>query len=370
MPRIRRRSTWEDSPGLSPAFRLSLPVKRVDSPEREFPHRLPACVEVSPRPFFTKKIEALTSIWKLGRGAYLLFRDVCWADVIIYRTPSPLPPADLPADPSGTEEIGCCASAGTSSGETTTRAAGSGQRSRTPSSGRTTGWNEPQRANAKPWANGQALADKFQCDSLNECLIDEDQIKTSPKPLQGDRVRLLAVSRLDVNKGTVHLLEAARLLVDRGICRDRSGPGRNGTRRKSDCAGELANSGSRIESGSWGPLSFGEELFAQFDSADVLVISSFSEGLPKVLLEAMAFALPIVATNVGGIPELAGHGRSALLIEPGSGEQISRAVQRLIEDAELRTKLVRNGLETIRRNTRRSTLEALVERVRALARTG
>ncbi len=73
--------------------------------------------------------------------------------------------------------------------------------------------------------------------------------------------------------------------------------------------------------------------------ADVFVLPSHTEGSPNVLLEAMAAGKPIVACNVGGVPEIARHGETALLIERGRIDAMSSAIGRLLEDRDLASRL-------------------------------
>ena len=67
--------------------------------------------------------------------------------------------------------------------------------------------------------------------------------------------------------------------------------------------------------------------------AQAAVIASHSEGSPNALLEAMSAGLPIVATRVGGIPEIAADGESALLVEAHNPEALAQAIRRLLQDA-------------------------------------
>jgi glycosyltransferase involved in cell wall biosynthesis len=71
----------------------------------------------------------------------------------------------------------------------------------------------------------------------------------------------------------------------------------------------------------------------------VAVIASHSEGSPNALLEAMSAGLPIVATRVGGIPEIAADGETALLVEAHDPEALAQAIRRLLQDAGLRGSL-------------------------------
>jgi glycosyltransferase involved in cell wall biosynthesis len=77
--------------------------------------------------------------------------------------------------------------------------------------------------------------------------------------------------------------------------------------------------------------------------ADLLVLPSFIEGMPYVILEAMACSLPVVATTVDGIPEAAPHGEAGLLVPPGDAAALRAAIQRLLEDAPFRRELGENG---------------------------
>jgi len=73
--------------------------------------------------------------------------------------------------------------------------------------------------------------------------------------------------------------------------------------------------------------------------ADVFVLPSLSEGSPNALLEAMACSLPIVATRVGGVPEIATDGTTALLVPPRQPLALAGAIVRLLDDAALGAEL-------------------------------
>ena len=75
-----------------------------------------------------------------------------------------------------------------------------------------------------------------------------------------------------------------------------------------------------------------EELYALIRDADVFVLNSQYEGLPHILLEVMALAVPIIATRVGGIPELIVDGITGLLISPNDDEALYKALRDVEEN--------------------------------------
>lgn len=85
----------------------------------------------------------------------------------------------------------------------------------------------------------------------------------------------------------------------------------------------------------------GEQRTQQLATADMFVLPSYNEGLPMALLEAMGWGLAPITTPVGGIPELLRDLQTGLMVEPGDIQQLSVAMQALIEDESLRGSLGR-----------------------------
>jgi glycosyltransferase involved in cell wall biosynthesis len=93
-------------------------------------------------------------------------------------------------------------------------------------------------------------------------------------------------------------------------------------------------------------LGFVMDLHRTLLSADIQVHSSYAEGVPLAVCSGMAAGMPIVATAVGGIPEILRHEETALLVANGDGPAFVRETIRLIDDAELRQKLSRRAKES------------------------
>ena len=80
-------------------------------------------------------------------------------------------------------------------------------------------------------------------------------------------------------------------------------------------------------------------------AVDILALPSFMEGMPYVILEAMAFSLPVIASRVNGIPEAVQDGETAILTPPGDTDALRAALTELMNDASRRQRMGRLGRE-------------------------
>lgn len=85
-------------------------------------------------------------------------------------------------------------------------------------------------------------------------------------------------------------------------------------------------------------------------ASDLLVLPTWAEGLPNVVIEAMACGLPVVTTDVGGIPEILENGVTGLMVPARDTEKLAKAIFRMIEDPDLREECVKNARELVIRN--------------------
>jgi glycosyltransferase involved in cell wall biosynthesis len=81
------------------------------------------------------------------------------------------------------------------------------------------------------------------------------------------------------------------------------------------------------------------DMIALYHSVDVLVLPSHNEGLPYVVVEAMASGLPIISSTVGGLPEVIQHEETGLLVRPGDVQGLASAIAELVDDASKRKRM-------------------------------
>lgn len=91
-----------------------------------------------------------------------------------------------------------------------------------------------------------------------------------------------------------------------------------------------------------------DQMAALYQSADLMLNPSKVDNMPISILEAFASGVPVVSTNVGGVPHLAQHDNSALLVESGDAKAMAAAILRLQQDPALRQTLCQNGLQQVR----------------------
>ncbi len=81
--------------------------------------------------------------------------------------------------------------------------------------------------------------------------------------------------------------------------------------------------------------------------ASAFILPSYSESFPMTILEAMACKLPVIATNVGGIPEMIDNGRNGLLFQPGDPTGLSNNLLKVLDDEGFASKLGERGRERV-----------------------
>jgi glycosyltransferase involved in cell wall biosynthesis len=160
------------------------------------------------------------------------------------------------------------------------------------------------------------------------------------------------VGRLSEEKGHIHLLNAATKVFQEYpkvvflVVGD--GPLRNDLEEK---ASALRQTQHVEKNGPESPFIFAgvrSDMPAIYSLMDIFVLPSLTEGLPMVLLEAMASQKPIVATNVGAIPKVIEHGHSGLLVQPGDTKGLAKAITDLLANPQKAYGLAKNARRKVK----------------------
>jgi glycosyltransferase involved in cell wall biosynthesis len=165
--------------------------------------------------------------------------------------------------------------------------------------------------------------------------VDVEAFRPSPEP-EGP-VTVSLVSRMLWDKGVAEFVDAARRLRTNGsTARFRLVGGPDGENPASIPAAQLA---AWHEAGLVEWLGHRADIAAQMAGSHVVCLPSYREGLPKVLLEAMAAGRPVVATNVPGCREAVEPGVNGILVPPRDGAALAEALATLIDSPELRSRM-------------------------------
>src|SRR5262245_13911096 len=163
---------------------------------------------------------------------------------------------------------------------------------------------------------------------------------------------ILAVGRLIAKKGFADLIRACGLIAERGKsfrCEIiGEGPLENELRERI----ERLNLQNRVALSGARPLS---EVRQRLDAANVFVLPSVvdpeggMDNLPTVIMEAMAVGLPVISTNIGGIPEMVVENETGFLVQPDNPSALADAIEKLITDPALARKMGHAGYERAQR---------------------
>ena len=175
-----------------------------------------------------------------------------------------------------------------------------------------------------------------------------DLTKYAPRPDPNNAVaQILCVGRLVPAKGQHLLVKACHALKERGVAFHLTLVGAGPDR---DSLEALATSlGIKDAVTFTGPVGQGD-IHAYYDKADIFALPSFAEGLPVVLMEAMAKGIPCVTTSITGIPELVHDGENGLLVAASDWEGLAERLQQLIKDPALRRRLGMAAREIVERD--------------------
>jgi glycosyltransferase involved in cell wall biosynthesis len=151
-----------------------------------------------------------------------------------------------------------------------------------------------------------------------------------------------AVGRLAAEKGFDVLIRSIHALLSQGIDVRLAIVGEGGERAHLERLAMELGVADRVQLPGWQA-----DVRGYFEAMDVFALSSYREGLPNVLLEAMALEVPVVATRVNGVPRLVQDGRNGSLVEPGDLAGLTAALGGLLRSAAMRDEFRVAGRRTV-----------------------
>lgn len=157
-----------------------------------------------------------------------------------------------------------------------------------------------------------------------------------------DRPTIGAVGRLSAEKGFDILIHAVKQLLASGIDVQLLVAGEGPEKDRLDRLIHDLGLAGRVH-----VLGYQANMIPLYEAMDVFALSSYREGLPNVLLEAMAMEVPVVATRVNGVPRLVTHGATGDLVEAGSVDELATGLRRILLDRELKSRYTTAGRSVV-----------------------
>lgn len=167
-----------------------------------------------------------------------------------------------------------------------------------------------------------------------------DFTRASPPDPPGADPEVLYIGRLVPEKGQTVLLEAVATLAEQGRDVRVTLAGEGALRPQLERLAARLEIAPRVDFlGAVGQ----DRLRQLYERASIFCLPSFGEGVPIVLMEAMAMEVPALSTRIAGIPELIESGREGILVPPGRADRLAAALESLLADRELRRRLGSQG---------------------------
>jgi glycosyltransferase involved in cell wall biosynthesis len=205
--------------------------------------------------------------------------------------------------------------------------------------------NREHLLNIEPSANVRCIYHGLNAE-FADLLVD-----ASHTPVKNDRLRALGVGRLVPKKGFDVLVDACAILKRRGFHFETAIVGEHGE-HEAALRRQIEAHGLRDHVRLIGPMEQ-SRLYSEYQRADIFCLpcrvldNGDRDGLPNVLMEAMACGLPVITTPVSGIPEIIKDGQNGTLVPPEDAEALANAIQRISADRMLARNLGRAGRLTV-----------------------
>ena len=185
----------------------------------------------------------------------------------------------------------------------------------------------------------------FAINTVPRMTLKKQDVYIRQDTCSGKTTTCLFVGSLIKRKGLIYLLKAVKILINKDypLILHIIGDGE----MKQQLCEVIKEFGLLNTISISGHIAGGPHLWREYRSADLFILPSLSEGFPRVLYEAMSSSLPIITTNVGGIPYKLKHNQSAVLVPPRNSIALANAIHYLIKNPSLRQRLILNAREQV-----------------------
>lgn len=218
--------------------------------------------------------------------------------------------------------------------------------------------------------NSKALFDKYMSIAKSVALIKTTTLSMSDFLKREDtcstsEIKLLYTGRIDPAKGLFELVESFANLVNQNYNLSLHIVGWEEDVHAKPVESQLIKKAIALNVDAkvffHGRKSVGDDLNKMYRFADIYVLPSYHEGFPRTIWEAMANSLPVLTTNVGGIPSFLTNEENVILIQPKSAIDIENGIKRIIENPDLRKKIIGNGFNLAQENTLEIQSKKIIE---------
>lgn len=187
----------------------------------------------------------------------------------------------------------------------------------------------------------------------------ESDIATGIASSGSDECHILYVGRLDNYKGLREVVFAFKDLIQEGHKVSLRVVGAGNLQLELERLVEQLKVQPYVDFRGWVPM--GPELQREYRTSDVLVLASYAEGSPKVVIEAMSNGLPVVATGVGAVPMVVREGENGFIVPTHDSGAIRDALRKIITDESLRKRMAERGLKQSRSFTMEAERKCVAE---------
>jgi len=218
------------------------------------------------------------------------------------------------------------------------------------------------------FANNNFLYNKFKNHSkkmynIKTSTFNSDDIFYRKDTCQQSIIKLLFVGRIEESKGLYELYDSLAALKKSTYNFHLSVVG-NPT--KKEFLNELDNYATKLGLDNnithLGYITLGSKLFETYKSHDIFVLPTKFDAYPRTITEAMSQSLPVVTTNIGGIPKRLKNKKHAMLVNPGKSCELTNAIITLVSNDNLRKSIINEGTKLAKISTLESQSKIMFEK--------